>query len=237
MDNLKADSVSLQANDLGYSIRRYYVDAFYTRSIRLFQPGMRLLDIGGKKKNKRGAFNVENYQLQVEYVNIGPETEPDYLCDAAAIPVPDNSYDGVICSEVLEHVRDPKAVITEMYRLLKKGGQALITVPFMVHFHPDPCDYGRYTESYWYAVAEETGFKVTHFEYHGTIYALMANLVKLWVNEQLKNKKIFKVKRLIAAWIAPFLVRFLMVLESKNKMQDNVVYKGSTTGFGMVFEK
>lgn len=46
-----------------------------------------------------------------------------------AIPYPDASFDLVYSSNVLEHVRDPQAVIDEAVRVLKPGGQLLLVVP------------------------------------------------------------------------------------------------------------
>lgn len=38
-------------------------------------------------------------------------------------------YDFVICSEVLEHLKDDKIALKMIYRLTKKGGMAMVTVP------------------------------------------------------------------------------------------------------------
>jgi 2-polyprenyl-3-methyl-5-hydroxy-6-metoxy-1,4-benzoquinol methylase len=45
------------------------------------------------------------------------------------IPLPAEQFDGVICLSVIEYVDDPIAVVNELYRLLKKGGKVLVTVP------------------------------------------------------------------------------------------------------------
>lgn len=45
------------------------------------------------------------------------------------LPFEDASFDGIICFEVLEHVQDPEAVVREFHRVLKPGGQAVISVP------------------------------------------------------------------------------------------------------------
>jgi ubiquinone/menaquinone biosynthesis C-methylase UbiE len=42
-----------------------------------------------------------------------------------AIPVPDSTYDLVLCTQVMEHVPDPLGVLREFHRVLKPGGQAL----------------------------------------------------------------------------------------------------------------
>jgi len=46
-----------------------------------------------------------------------------------AIPLASQSFDVVICRELLEHVQEPFKIIKEIYRILKPGGKLLITVP------------------------------------------------------------------------------------------------------------
>lgn len=62
----------------------------------------------------------------------------DIVSDITAVPEPDNSFDAILCSEVLEHVPDPVSALEELTRLLKKGGTLLITAPFCsaTHFAP-----------------------------------------------------------------------------------------------------
>ncbi len=49
--------------------------------------------------------------------------------DATRLPFSDNSFDKIICSEVLEHIPDYQGVLTEIARILKPGGVLAITVP------------------------------------------------------------------------------------------------------------
>ncbi|MBT3460111.1 MAG: class I SAM-dependent methyltransferase, partial [Halieaceae bacterium] len=59
-----------------------------------------------------------------------PQGEIEFLQgDATALPFPDNHFDHVICSEVLEHIPNFIAVIGELNRVLKPGGNLCVSVP------------------------------------------------------------------------------------------------------------
>jgi len=57
-------------------------------------------------------------------------TKTNFLSGSAySLPFSDNSFDLVVCSEVLEHLHDYKDAIKEINRVLKPGGQFLASVP------------------------------------------------------------------------------------------------------------
>lgn len=69
--------------------------------------------------------------------------------DIQALPFQGESADGVLCIEVLEHVPNPQAAVDEMYRVLRHGGQLLLTTPFLSGYHGESGEYGdfyRYTD-------------------------------------------------------------------------------------------
>ena len=51
------------------------------------------------------------------------------LADGQQLPFADNSFDRVICSEMLEHVHDFERVLAEIDRVLKPGGLLVVSIP------------------------------------------------------------------------------------------------------------
>lgn len=58
-------------------------------------------------------------------------TYPDYVqnIDILDIPFDDQSFDLILCNHVLEHIQDDHKAMSELKRVLKKGGQAILQVP------------------------------------------------------------------------------------------------------------
>ena len=65
--------------------------------------------------------------------------------DGKNIPFEDQHFDFILCTEVLEHVEDFPQIVREMHRVLKNGGQGVLTVPWSARFHYIPYDFFRYT--------------------------------------------------------------------------------------------
>ena len=109
--------------------------------------GARILDVGAKKSPYRDLFAGCIF----ESVDIRPEESPDVLADIhdlSRVVAPD-TYEVIICTEVLEHTRDPMLVLSEIRRALKPGGVLIASTPFIVPYHPDPTDYWRFTVEAW----------------------------------------------------------------------------------------
>jgi SAM-dependent methyltransferase len=56
----------------------------------------------------------------------------DLQIDITHIALPDESFDAIICSHVLEHVEDDRAAMAELYRVLAHGGWLIVMVPIDV---------------------------------------------------------------------------------------------------------
>jgi SAM-dependent methyltransferase len=95
--------------------------------------GQRIVDLGcgpgfyTEALRAKGAevVPVDNDLAEMEMVGAAPEGA--LLADAGALPLEDESVDGVFCSNLLEHTPDARAVIRELERVLRPGGWGYIS--------------------------------------------------------------------------------------------------------------
>ena len=121
---------------------------FYAKQIPLRCKG-RLLDLGC---GRVPLFHVYHpYVRDVTCVDwdrsLHGTQHLDIECDLSGlIPLPDNHFDTIILSDVLEHLPNPEQICSEICRMLRPGGHLLANVPFYYPLHEEPHDYFRYTE-------------------------------------------------------------------------------------------
>jgi SAM-dependent methyltransferase len=67
--------------------------------------------------------------LRYVTTDLDPAQAADLRLDVTALDLPDDSFDAVICSPVLEHVPDDRAAMRELHRVTAPGGFTLVMVP------------------------------------------------------------------------------------------------------------
>lgn len=77
------------------------------------------------------------------------------------IPLPDNSFDLIICSHVLEHVHDDNFLLSEIKRMMKSQGLAFLNIPINEEHFSDPRHQRKYTVAGFLDQVKSHGFKVT----------------------------------------------------------------------------
>ena len=75
----------------------------------------------------------------------------DEIADVTALKYGSETFDYVLCINVLEHITEPQKALDEIQRVLRPGGLAIISTPFLFPVHDPPHDYWRFTE-YFYQI-------------------------------------------------------------------------------------
>lgn len=74
------------------------------------------------------------------------EVELDSHVDLnSQLPFPDATFDTILLSTVLEHLAEPDLLFSELSRILRPGGNIIISAPFYCWIHEEPYDYYRFT--------------------------------------------------------------------------------------------
>src|SRR5262245_24559708 len=108
---------------------RVHLDDFMRCAASSMEPRSRVLDAGAGLAPYRHYFSHTRYesadfcQVQKDYAEI------NYVCDLASIPVPSESYDDILLTQVVEHLPDPNRVMCELYRILKPWGRVWFSGP------------------------------------------------------------------------------------------------------------
>src|SRR5204862_384010 len=114
----------------------------------------------------------EKEGLQMEKWDYG---KLDIVSDIVNIPVEAAYFDAVLCTEVFEHIPDPVAAIREFSRLLKPGGELVITAPFcsMTHFAPFHF-YTGFNKYFYQHHLPLHGFEITELTASGNYFDYMS---------------------------------------------------------------
>ena len=86
----------------------------------------------------------------VSKAELWDSTKCEIISDISNIPVENNSFDYILCTEVLEHVFNPEKVIVEFLRIIKPRGQICITIPFASLPHQKPYFFHSGLSAEWF---------------------------------------------------------------------------------------
>jgi len=161
-----------------YLIRRIIAEAIASNSSAL---GQVILDYGCGSKPYENLFDAREYIGADIHVSGHPQAnrKADLFFDGKTLPLADNHFDGVLMSEVLEHVFDLQECLSEIVRVLKPGGTLLITCPFVWPLHEEPYDFARYTPFALRQELDKAGLDIVKLEQLGTSAEVLGQIAIL----------------------------------------------------------
>lgn len=125
----------------GLSPARVATEAVINKILKTKSQKNSILDIGSKNNVQRNLLGNSKY-ITCDLIK---NKEIDVVCDAHSLPFNVESFDLVMCQEVLEHLENPQLAINEMYRVLKFEGEVVLSTRFIFPLHADPYDFYRFT--------------------------------------------------------------------------------------------
>lgn len=165
-----------------------------------------ILDVGCGLKPYRHLFKTSAY-TGIDIAGGGHEDGAktvDAYYDGHSIPFPDQSFDTIICTQVLEHADDPDILVKECARVLKPGGRIFFSMPFTYPEHEIPYDFRRFTRFEHERMYKKHGFKTIVIQKTTGFSGTFAQLLVVWLFESIPFRSTL-LKTLLAIFIfAPF---------------------------------
>jgi len=153
--------------------------------------GWRILDAGAGEQRFRPYCAHLSYVSQDfgQYDGVGDQrglqtggwdqSRLDIVSDITAIPELDGSFDAILCVEVLEHLKNPIAALQEFARLLRPGGQLILTAPFCSITHFAPYHFNTGFNRYFYEThLADNGFGIDEIADNGNFFEYLAQEVR-----------------------------------------------------------
>lgn len=185
--------------------KKIYGDSLYERrmkwtkkAIRSLPKGSKILDAGaGQCKNRQFCDGMDYVSQdfcqydESKIVNKGDgyltpsdqhkgvwdTSHIDVVSDIIEIPLPDASFDAIICTEVFEHIIRPDLAVKEFARLLKVGGALITTAPACTGVHMAPYFYYNGLSEFWYRETyRKFGFQIIKLVKNGNAFDKIAEL-------------------------------------------------------------
>jgi ubiquinone/menaquinone biosynthesis C-methylase UbiE len=168
-----------------YQARADIVTEVFAKS---FQPGKEMLNIGcgtGLLTERFSRFGfVASMDFSPDALNFCAQNRLDssVQADGVSLPFHDQSFDVCLAFDVLEHIKDDRRAVSEIMRVLKPGGAALITVPAFQWLWSKWDELGhfrRYTRAEIKTLLDQAGFETSLLTYYNFFLFPLAVVQKM----------------------------------------------------------
>ncbi|MFA5000610.1 MAG: class I SAM-dependent methyltransferase [Candidatus Paceibacterota bacterium] len=154
---------------------------------RVVPHNSKILDVGCGNKPYKNLFLSSSYQgIDIEGGgHTDQEKTVDKFFDGVHIPFPDNQFEVILCTQVLEHTPEPAKLLNEMARTLKTDGQVFITTPFVWNEHEIPYDFYRFTRYGLEQLLTQNGLEISSLTQTTGIFGVLGQIFSAFVFESL----------------------------------------------------
>ncbi|MEK7641487.1 MAG: class I SAM-dependent methyltransferase [Patescibacteria group bacterium] len=189
----------------------------------------KVLDVGCGTKPYEKLFTHATEYIGMDYDS--PENRKikqiDVFYDTKKFPFADETFDGIIFTQVLEHVFNPDEFLTEINRTLKKGGSILMSVPFVWDEHSQPYDYARYSSFGVAHLLKEHGFTIIEHRKSLNDIRVIFQLIACYIHKSLPFKNYYLKLLSYAILIAPVTIigsiLYRILPKNNDLYMDNII--------------
>ncbi len=111
----------------------------------------------------------------------------DAFVDLTSLSLADTCLDGVLCTQVLEHISEPTKAVAEIGRVLKRGGKLLLSFPFFYPLHDEPYDYFRYSQHGIRRLLSDAGLQIIEVVPQGGFVTMSGEFFNLFCIHKIQN--------------------------------------------------
>lgn len=196
-----------------YFINRYRLYQAITTFAEKTPSDATILDVGCGIKPYRFLFKSPTY-TGIDIAGGGHSDQAktvDAFYDGHSIPFSDQSFDTLICTQVLEHADDPEVLVRECARVLKPGGRAFFSMPFTYPEHETPYDFRRFTQFEHERLFKKNGFTKITIQKTTGFSGTFAQLLVVWLFEGIPFRSTLLKSLLTVGIFAPMQILGLAV--------------------------
>ncbi len=194
----------------------------------------KMLDMGCGNKPYSDIYpNIDEYigvDLPLSVSANKLDKRADVHGSVLALPFKRNSFDTVVSNQVIEHIAEPKIMLQEAYRVLKKDGHLILTAPMTWGLHEIPHDYYRYTKYGLKYLAEAVSFEIICIDERCGFWGVIGQRLSSWIY-YFRGTPESLISELIKRSLCAVVQAFYLALDKLDKQE------GDTLGYIMVAKK